>query len=272
MSSPSSTSAPTNHTIDDTSPLVQYNNTANDLSGVFVSCPSEEQILPFKDNTCRISGQASNVFDFSKLQNGTMTVFWGTITVPFSGHSVYVYFANQDDVKCEILLDNVKVGDYIRFGGASGAASRSIMGYSNTTLNDGPHELKVTNINNDRQDTSVINFDGIEFTTGGAVSVSSAPQSSSSTGTISSPSASITPPSASTKSSPPIGAIVGATVGCILLLLFLLFLLLFLRKRRRRASFFSSPAAAEIPTNSPPPAMDDWHNTTTTISPFTPRI
>lgn len=86
--------AVSNHTIDDTSPIVQYNHIGpNGDLGIWVSCPSDDPVGA--GVSCRVAGQNVPVFDFTKLKNGTMTVFWGTITIPFTGAPVYSPVSEQ---------------------------------------------------------------------------------------------------------------------------------------------------------------------------------
>ncbi|KAJ7798709.1 hypothetical protein B0H14DRAFT_31188 [Mycena olivaceomarginata] len=195
--------------------------------------------------SCRVAGQNVPVFDFTKLKNGTMTVFWGTITIPFTGHSVYVFFANQDDVNCAISLDGVSVSQYKATGGASGAESQSVLGYQNTTLEDVAHTLTITTNNNAASDDSVIDFDAIIYSTGGTVSAvpssgssTQAAASSSSTGGTTGGSlptaAPALTPARHTKS--PVGPAVGGVIGGLLFLAVLLFLIHRAIQLRKRAA------------------------------------
>ncbi|KAJ7501583.1 hypothetical protein B0H11DRAFT_2224460 [Mycena galericulata] len=126
-----------NYTIDDTDPRVNSTN-ANP-----VPCPASGI------GQCLLPGGPATDFDYSVLIQGTLTFILGTVTVPFTGQAVYVYFANAQPMNFSLLLDNAVVGQYVGVSGCQGQVgdpcpfSRSILGYQNTSLQEIHHVLTI---------------------------------------------------------------------------------------------------------------------------------
>ncbi|KAJ6598547.1 hypothetical protein B0H10DRAFT_2085714 [Mycena sp. CBHHK59/15] len=226
----------TNHTVDDTNPSVSYSNTLpNDRVGELVQCPTEGVL-----QGCYAPSDNPPGIDYTKLINGTMTMLVGTITVPFNGSAIYVFFATLDDTSCTLQIDGQEVGSFTHH---SSVTDGSVLGYSNISLANAPHTLSITSFDN------AMDFDGIIYSTGenpATAHTASSNSIKSSTSTPSQLSSSTSMPRASGSQSPAssspgpdtklvAAAAAGGVVGAIVLIGALLFVWCIYRRRRMRA-------------------------------------
>ncbi|KAJ7796501.1 hypothetical protein B0H14DRAFT_3550426 [Mycena olivaceomarginata] len=114
----------TNQTIDDTDPVVKYDTyKPNDAP---IRCNS---------TACPESPDA----DFKQLIAGTVTSVAGQITIPFTGTSVWVFLGTMNKISCAFHIDGKDVGSFEYKTEGQG----SILGYSNTSLPKGSHQLVI---------------------------------------------------------------------------------------------------------------------------------
>ncbi|KAJ7666330.1 hypothetical protein B0H14DRAFT_3178983 [Mycena olivaceomarginata] len=119
----------TNQTIDDTDPVVKYDTyKPNDA--------------PIRCNSTACPEFAD--VDFKQLIAGTVTSVAGQITIPFTdafrlcwSTSVWVFLGNMNKIGCAFHIDGKDVGSFEYKTEGQG----SILGYSNTSLPKGSHQL-----------------------------------------------------------------------------------------------------------------------------------
>ncbi|KAJ7770335.1 hypothetical protein B0H14DRAFT_3125830 [Mycena olivaceomarginata] len=114
----------TNQTIDDTDPVVKYDTyKPNDA--------------PIRCNSTACSKFADA--DFKQLIAGTVTSVAGQITIPFTGTSVWVFLGTMNKIGCAFHIDGKDVGSFEHKTKGQG----SILGYNNTSLPKGSHQLVI---------------------------------------------------------------------------------------------------------------------------------
>ncbi|KAJ7633651.1 hypothetical protein DFH06DRAFT_689960 [Mycena polygramma] len=197
-----------NQTLDDTHPLVEYN-----------TYKPGEYSTRCTSSGCNTSSKANiPAPDYTQLINGTVTSITGTITIPFTGTSVWVFFVRIHKFGCAFNIDGRDTGTFQQNSTEPGRGN--VLGFSNTSLANGAHELTIISKH------GVLDFDGLTYSSD--VEASSTP---------SAPSA--LPSTPSTLSSPAISrkrdaAIIGSVVGGFLLILSIVLAVSLLWRRRRR--------------------------------------
>ncbi|KAJ7509230.1 hypothetical protein B0H11DRAFT_2216927 [Mycena galericulata] len=251
---------PTNHTVDDASPLIRY--------------------IPTNLKTC-IGCVPPGEFDTSHLLNGTVTIFEDDVVTPgiphglelnFTGMSsslprtaIYLFLAQPSTailadvgMGCDFYIDGQRVGPSYE-SAPQNVTQYDMLAYANTSLADGPHTFVC--------DTTFFrtNFDFLIYTSNDPDPSSSASPSGSSTptGISSTPSEarSSSPPSPSPggaavttpKTKDSVRAIAGAALG-VAALLFLL-TALYLYRRRRKSISKSNPSSSSDATGDTMPML-----------------
>ncbi|KAJ7126230.1 hypothetical protein C8R44DRAFT_122175 [Mycena epipterygia] len=131
-----------NETIDDTDPSVKYETYK----------PGDTPIRCSSNACSDASTPDSN--NYSEMMAGTMTSVAGTITIPFTGRSVSVFFATMHKISCAFHIDGDNAGSFQH--NSTQPARGNILGYSNTSLPNGAHELVIIS-----EQGSVMDFDGL---------------------------------------------------------------------------------------------------------------
>ncbi|KAJ7688892.1 hypothetical protein B0H17DRAFT_1135435 [Mycena rosella] len=137
----------TNHTVDDADPSVEYNPYDADATPV-----------PCSTDGCSSGSATSDDTDYSQMLNGTMTSLAGKITVNFPGTTVAVYFATTHSFLCGIHIDGEAVGNFKQEASHPGVGK--VLGYSNTSIADGPHHIVLI-----AESGTTLDFDGLVYTT-----------------------------------------------------------------------------------------------------------
>ncbi|KAJ7715018.1 hypothetical protein DFH07DRAFT_863034 [Mycena maculata] len=199
--------------------------------------------------------------------NRTMTVQLGSIAIPFTGKAVYVFFADLDPANCTLSIDNIVVGKYIADPGCADQPGpctlNSILGYQNTSLQDGSHTLVIDPgsgaVSDDEPAT--IDFDGVIYSSSGQNSSSSAasPTSSSSTNSQTGTSLVLSPTRSRKKL---IATGIGISVAGIFLIGTVVFVGFCVRHKRRHATalvsapFLGEEEKPEGPTQQSDPSLE----------------
>ncbi|KAJ6593091.1 hypothetical protein B0H19DRAFT_1224728 [Mycena capillaripes] len=135
-----------NQTIDDTDPAVKYD-----------SYKPSDAPLRCGSNTCSTSAQNCDCpSSFETMIAGTMTSVAGEITIPFTGNSVWVFFASMHKIRCAFHIDGEDVGSFQHNATQSGQGS--ILGYRNTSLPSGSHNLVIIS-----EQGGFTDFDGLIY-------------------------------------------------------------------------------------------------------------
>ncbi|KAJ6629921.1 hypothetical protein B0H10DRAFT_1985829 [Mycena sp. CBHHK59/15] len=232
----------TNHTIDDTSPLVVWKN------------PDPTRFdVPMECNATTLPSDPLQTIEYgSMIGGGFSDVQAGTFVVPFTGSAVYVFVATLRSTQCRFLLHGENVAVFYH---PPTQPAVSVLGYSNTTIPNGLHIISIAT-----ESGIWIDFDGIIYSSDdeetSSVNASVSPSQSSSTqplaiSTLTPSSGSSTHTSSSDGSAPTssstsiadtvspqkkssVAAIAGGVVGGVLLIAALLFGCVFLRRRVAR--------------------------------------
>ncbi|PIL32315.1 hypothetical protein GSI_05561 [Ganoderma sinense ZZ0214-1] len=228
--------------------------------------------------TCNVhSGNTTDTIDVSQVFDGTWhdsTFHPGdpdhTITASFIGTAVYVYNIIGNQIPSTITFTNLTfwinsdlVGSYVHPPENTAGFEYGVLVYANTSLPNGQHFLTIRA--GGGPNASLILFDRLVYTQDSNSSLSPSGPSVSISFPSSTPlPATSAPASGSSKSSPPIGAIVGGVVGGVvgLAILGLVAFLVFRAQRqtaapppRRRSTRSSSAAGHSIPKADRCPAL-----------------
>ncbi|KAJ7491003.1 hypothetical protein FB451DRAFT_1552551 [Mycena latifolia] len=171
-----------NHTLDDRSPSIIYG------PGT-IECPST----------------ACPGIDTARLFNGTSTITTSSITIPFTGSAIYLFFTIIGS--CNLILD----GNIVEMLNFTLPAADTVIGLPPSctmiSMPDGPHTLVIAPSSNATTITTLIELDYIIYT-------------------------------ASTPRKSHVAAIVGGVIGGVVLTGGMFGALLFLRRRDRRKRLF----------------------------------
>ncbi|PIL31266.1 hypothetical protein GSI_05964 [Ganoderma sinense ZZ0214-1] len=204
------------------------------------------------------SGNTSGTVDVSQVFDGTWhdsTYHPGdldhTVSVSFTGTAVYVYNIIANQIPYTTTLTNLTfwinsdlVGSYVHIPENTTALEYNVLVYSNTSLPNGQHFFTMSA---GGPNASLILFDRLVYTQDSTNSLASGSSVSISFPSSTSLLATSAPVSASSKSTPPIGAIVGGVVGGVVGLAILgLVAFLVFRARRQTAARRPPPAAEKI--------------------------
>ncbi|KAJ7101238.1 hypothetical protein B0H15DRAFT_406992 [Mycena belliarum] len=165
----------------------------------------------------------------------------------FTGTAIYVFFAlpsHGSPQACGFRLDAENLGLF-RF--TSPSTQYNVLGYSNTSIPDGPHRFFI-----DVSTDQVVGFDYAVYTSNDPAPPAISSTSSLVTSTSSSPTAasSTAASTVSSKHSPPVAAIAGGAVGGIAFLV-LVFVTLLVWRRRRKPRAKELLAAEAKPLSQP---------------------
>ncbi|KAJ7864413.1 hypothetical protein B0H13DRAFT_2353680 [Mycena leptocephala] len=246
-----------NVTIEDSSPLVQYNCTV-------LKCDADTA----NTNPCGLTG--FNDRTLTLTATGTAC----EITIPFSGAAVYAFVACASFRNCEFEIDNN--GVHANLEPTNNVATDVGLSYYNTSLPNGAHTLVITT-------TNAMTFDSVLYTFDDAVTqVAAQPASSTTSGSTSSASSPPTdlpqtnsPVSTSAlKKSTPLSAIVGGVLGGLLIAILAALIAVFFKRRSGHNNAMlwrTSPGEPDPPPNagvaeSAPRGHDDAAFTTEQIS------
>ncbi|KAJ7189019.1 hypothetical protein C8R46DRAFT_1244399 [Mycena filopes] len=198
-----------NHTIDDTDPVVKYD--VYKSSTVPIRCNA---------NSCSSSNGTCCQADFNQLLEGTATSVAGQITVPFTGTSVWVFFAATHKIGCAFHLDGKDAGSFQHPATSPGGGN--VLGYNNSALSNGPHELVIIS-----EQGAPTDFDGLIYEY--LLHLETSESNTTASGSPTSSSTSTPRPSGKRK-----GIIVGSVLGSsIFVLLVVSATVVFLRRRTR---------------------------------------
>ncbi|KAJ7451364.1 hypothetical protein FB451DRAFT_707408 [Mycena latifolia] len=175
---------PTNHTIDDAGPLVEW---VPDTQGLCIGC-------------------GGSSFDASQLHNGTVTEFanttpnqW-TLGFNFTGTAIYIFFALPSDAAPQaggFRLDTTQLGIF-DFTSPGTDGQYNMLAYSNTSIPDGTHRFFI-----DVSPSQQVNFDYAIYTSNDPAS---------------SPTATTAPADQISTHQQSMAAVAGGTVGVLVLL------------------------------------------------------
>ncbi|KAJ6468482.1 hypothetical protein C8R47DRAFT_1302465 [Mycena vitilis] len=196
-----------NQTLDDTHPSVEYN--AYKPGEYSTRCTS---------SGCNTSSKANTPApDYTQLINGTVTsIAAGTVTIPFTGTSVWVFFVPIHKFGCAFNIDGRDTGTFEQNSTESGRGN--ILGFSNTSLANRAHELTIISKH------GVLDFDGLTYSLRSRLPPSTPSALPSTPSLLSSPGI----------SSRRDAAIIGSAVGGFLLILSVVLAVRLLWRRRER--------------------------------------
>ncbi|KAJ7661711.1 hypothetical protein B0H17DRAFT_1337153 [Mycena rosella] len=245
-----------NRTIDDSSPLVQYD---CEVVHCDTTTTMGESLL------CSAVNGANRPF--------TIIGFNCTVLVPFTGTAVYAFLSCTPDAQCEFEID--KTGPHASIRAADNSTDTGLS-YFNDSLLNGTHMLSISTSHISLFDSAIYTFDDgvtqpstISASSSSTTSTSSPSPTSvlpgkpnkSSTTSNSSPSPTSVLPGKPNKSKPAIGPIVGGVLGGLLLLAILVALLAMRRGRSLwRISAYPPPdveAAGRPPKAPESPTLTD---------------